>query len=425
MKKILSAVLISVLSSLTAFAQLRPASRYLDIGIDADFGFSQNTFGITEVLVEHLEVDLTEMADAMTDEGLVFAFGTEEKFFVNINTGDDKNKGFGFYLDVNGTGRFTTGKGLFDFLGHGNADGKISTALSAQSEMFIETGATIKTKIGKFGWTFKPAYYIPVYYLPYTKMSMDVSTEDAGYTLRAYGTAEYSVHSNFDLRKAFDEDFKYVGTSALMSALKDDAPAILSGGGISFGAECEYQLFNTLCVAAYTEVPVIAGRLKYKTAGSATVEATLGTVLDCVGTDESLEKSWSKDLNLGETETSTYKVRTPFRLGVEAAWRPFGDWCTFRPLLGIAARNPWGDDFSKEESIFFEYELRAEMAVLYFMKFNFASLYRNEIFSQHFGFGLNFRLFELGVDFATCGADFAKTWSISGLEAKAGIRFGF
>ena len=48
MKTILALFSIFAVSSLTAFAQLRPASRYLDIGIDAGFGFSQNTFGITE-----------------------------------------------------------------------------------------------------------------------------------------------------------------------------------------------------------------------------------------------------------------------------------------------------------------------------------------------------------------------------------------
>ncbi|MCR5218968.1 hypothetical protein [Treponema sp.] len=423
MKKIFSIILFSIVSSLAAFAELRPSPRYLDIGTDLDFSFSQNTVGLTEIMVKNLEVDLTEMADAMSDDGLVFAFGTNANMYVDLNLGE--NKGFGFYLGFDGAGRFSTGKGLFEFLGYGNSDGSIDTSMSVQSEMFIDTGAKIKMKTGKFGWTFKPSYYIPVYYMPYTTMDMEVSTSEAGYTLKAYGSTDFAVYSNFDLRNVFDEDFSYLGTSEFMSSLGDDITTILSSGGISFGAECEYQLFNTLCVAAYTDIPIIPGRLRYKTSGHATLEATLGTVLDSASSDEELEKSWSKDVSLNDTEESSYSVRKPLRFGTEAAWRPFGSWCTFRPLLGVAFRNPWGDDFSKEESIFMEYELRAEMTILYFLKCNFATLYRNEVYAQQFGFGLNFRVFEMNVDFATCGADFSKTWSLSGLEAHVGLRCGF
>lgn len=423
MKKISLLILFSIVSSIAAFAELRPSPRYFEIGTDLDFSFSQNTFGLTEVMVKNLEVDLTEMADAMGDDGLVFAFGTKNKTFVNLDL--KNNKGFGFYFGIDGSGKFSTGKGLFDFLGYGNTDGKINTSLSIQSEMFLETGANFKTKIKDFGWNFKTAYYIPVYYIPYTKMKMNVSTRDAGYTLRAYGSTDLDVYSNFDFRKVFDENFSFLGTSEFMTSLENDIATILSSGGLSFGAECEYQLFNTLCLGAYTDIPVIAGRLKYKTSGSAKMEATLGTVLDSASEKKDLDKTFSKEVKLNETEKSSYSVRKPMRFGAEAAWRPFGSWCTFRPLLGLAFRNPFGDDFSAGESVFLEYELRAEMAVLYVLKFNLASLYRNEIFAQQFGIGFNFRVFEINVDFATCGADYAKTWDLSGIEAHVGLRFGF
>ena len=112
-------------------------------------------------------------------------------------------------------------------------------------------------------------------------------------------------------------------------------------------------------------------------------------------------------------------------MGLEAAWRPFGKWLTFRPKFALAARNPFGEDFDPKYSMFPEYSLSAEMRLLYILGLDFCTSYINQVYSQQFGLALNLRIAELDVKVATSGADFAKTWSLTGAQVMAGVRVGF
>ena len=423
MKKLHVLFLATAFSASAAFAELYPTSRFVDIGFDAGATASQNVTGVTDLLVEKLTVNFTEIADAMDDNGLVFNLGLDTDFFIDINTGE--NKGFGFFVQTDGSATFSTGKGLWDFLGHGNAGKNISSKVAVQGDMFIETGVKAKFKTRRIGWTVKPSYYLPVFYIPHSKLDILVETQNASYMVNAHGTGDFTVYSNFDMGTVFDSDMKFQGVGDLTSSVTSDITALLSSGGVAFFVEGEYQLLRSLCVGAYADIPVVAGRLKYKNTVEANFTASVNPILDTIGTDDSLEVKHSYDLKLLDTEEKTYKVRKPLRLGVEGAWRPFGDWCTFRPMVGIAARNPFGDDYNSEDNLFMEYMFGADITALYVLKFKLASIYRNQIFTQRFGFGLNLRVFELAVNIGSSGANFANSWSISGLAANVGLRFGF
>lgn len=424
MKKSLLLFLTFTLFSSALSAELYKPSRIVDVGIDAQFGASQNVTGITDLLVKDLVINFTEIANSLDDDGLIFNVNTNEKFFVNINTGE--YSGLGFYTTVSAAGRFSTGKGIFEFLGKGNSSGKINSTFAAQSDFFIETGASYKRKIRDLGFTFQAGYYMPVYYLPRTEMNVRVSTADTGYTVKAKGSADFNIYSNFDLSKAFNEDFEFSGTDDLFSAISADTASLLGSGGINLGIKSEYKLFSTLDTGAYLNVPIVPGRLKYKSKVKADFDAHVSTFLDSVGNDETeVDKDYNYSFKLGSTEKTSYKVSTPLRLGAESAWRPFGNWLTFRPSLGLAVRNPYGDDFKASDSIFAEYSLAADMRLLYVMNFHFASLYQNRVFAQEFGFGFNFRVFEICLNLASSSSSFAKSWTLSGVDASLGLRFGF
>ncbi len=410
-------------SSSLMFAELYPTRHELDIGLNLDATVSQNTFSVTELLVKELKINLTEMADAMDDDGLIFDMNLSPDFFVDITMAPQK--GFGFFAGLDGSMRFSTGKGLWDLLGHGNARDEITSTFSVQGDMFLEAGTKVKFKTGRIGWTTKATYFVPVFYIPHSELKIETITSSPLYMFYAQGKYAFDVYSNFDLNKAFDEDLNFQGAGDLMSSISDDIMDLLSSGGISFELEGEYQLTNTFCMGVFTQIPVIAGKLKYKAPVDVSFNASVIPILDTVDNDDKeFEPEYDYDYSLGDTVKSEYKVRTPFRLGVEGAWRPFGDWCTFRPMLGLAVRNPFGEDYSSEHSIFMEYSLITELNVLWLLKMNFATLYHNQVYTQRFGFGLDLYVFELIANVGVSGASFTKSWNISGINANIGFKFG-
>ena len=191
MKKIF---LISVFTALTSlsFAELYPTSRYVDIGFDTRVKASQNMTGVTDLLVEKLSLNFTEIADSMNDEGLVFNLGYGTDFFIDVNIGE--NKGFGLFVNTDGFATIGTGKGIWDLLGHGNGGENVSSKMSVKGDMFVETGIKAKFKTRKIGWTVKPSYYIPMYYIPYSKMDMIIETQSAAYMVNAYGKGDFTVY---------------------------------------------------------------------------------------------------------------------------------------------------------------------------------------------------------------------------------------
>lgn len=423
MKKLLSITTLLTLSVSLSFAELHPSSRYVDIGTNVSARASQNLTGVTDLLVENLTINFTDIADSLDEDGLVFNAGLGTDFFIDINTGE--NKGFGFFFNTDGFATIGTGKGLWDFLGHGNRDTDLSSKVSVQGDLFLETGVKVKFKARRFGWTVKPTYYIPVFYIPKNVLKMDIETDDPAYMVHAYGSRDFTVYSSFDIGKAFDSDLKFQGAGEILSAFTDDITSVLSSGGFSVAVEAEYQLLNTFCAGVYAEIPVIAGTLDYKNTLEVDFDAYVSPILDNISEDKEIEHNVDYTYKLKDTEKKAYKVRKPLRLGFEGAWRPFGDWCTFRPILGIAARNPFGDDYSAENNLFVEYAFSTEITAFYVLKFNLESIYRNQVFTQRMGFGMNFRVFEFDVRVGSSGASFTKSWGISGLAAEVGLRLGF
>ena len=81
MKKSLLLFLTFTLFSSALSAELYKPSRIVDVGIDAQFGASQNVTGITDLLVKDLVINFTEIANSLDDDGL-------EEFLNNWRNGE-------------------------------------------------------------------------------------------------------------------------------------------------------------------------------------------------------------------------------------------------------------------------------------------------------------------------------------------------
>ena len=117
----------------------------------------------------------------------------------------------------------------------------------------------------------------------------------------------------------------------------------------------------------------------------------------------------------------TKTVHRPFVLGLEGAWRPFGKWCTILPKVNLAVRNPYSD----EAEVYGEYNLSADFRLLNVVGLKFATAYENLIFKHSMGFMINAHVLEIDAGVQTRGADFARSFGVTGFAAYVGLKAGF
>lgn len=410
MKKIILSAISFIFFSSLVFAELADPHRYFEIGVGAEAGISNNYFGLTEVLVEELVLDLQKISREMPSDGFTLDYGVdfEHYFALDIN----KNFRFKFFLGLDGTGYANVSHSLFDLLGTGLAIGETKDIkLSIYGDLFLETGFSLKTDIAGFGVRLQPAYFIPLFHVAETSAKLKYTSSKYG-TIRADAEVPIDIYSVLDL-----DDIK--NKTITGPYIQDIISEAVKCGGFDLTAEVEHPLTKTFDLGIFTRVPIVPGSLKYRAHtlywGYAEQTNFLGYLND----------TESSDMDYGHEDftysSANYKLHRPFILGTEGAWRPFGQWCVIRPKLNLAVRNP----YRKSYQVFGEYALSADFRFLKVICFHFATRYENLVFKQVMGFGLNFRVFEFETKVGLRGSDFANSFGMSGATVQLGMKFGF
>ena len=73
---------------------------------------------------------------------------------------------------------------------------------------------------------------------------------------------------------------------------------------------------------------------------------------------------------------------------------------------------------------YFDWSLAAESVLLKVFKFGLKTGYKNQVFTQRFDLGLNFRLLEIDVAVSSSGSTFVGSFMADGLQAGIGFKFG-
>lgn len=424
MKKILSLLFASCLV-VCASAELYTPSRVFEIGFDVGFGADQNLMPVPDLMKKELVLDLSEINDNLDSNGFVFDMFLSTRFFMNLHL--ENRLDVGLVTELEFVGSFGLGKALFKFLGEGNEFGEsIDTSINAYTEVFLSASVPVKFKVRNIGIKVTPSYFIPILYVPQPDATFSAVSYNDG-SMHTEVKADFSMYSVYDLSTVFTSDFGLQDDFSFDSSLITE---MLSSGGVDLDLEAEYPFFSWLDAGAYMHLPIVPGRLKYKGEGGFSWSATVNPLLDFLLSDDDDASATTMDdpeFRDGKFTTldSAYSVNRPFRLGVQAALRPFGKWFTFRPLFGFAARNPFGKDFKAKDSMFVEYCFAADLRFLYVFNFSFATEYRNKVFGQSVGIALNFRVMELVTRISFTSADFLKSWQGSGVKAVVGLRFGW
>lgn len=401
---IVSLLALCVFSSLGA--ELYIPNRYVEIGVEASAGASNNLYGVSDVLQETITIDLKKIANDLGRNGFVLdAFGDTNVFF-NLNISPKFR--LGLFANVSGSAFVGVGKEFFDLLADGWDFGeKKEFTAAAYGDVFVNVGASFHTTFReKYGVTITPAYVVPIAYADDASAKVDFFTDKSG-TMKASAEASFALHTAFDL-----EDF------SVESAI-DKISNVATKGGFDLALAVERPILKRLDIGIFGRIPIIPGRLDYKMTRTMTATFTEENLLQHLADGDDFDYEYDE----GETEysKSTKYVFRPLRFGVEAAWRPFGNWCVFRPRVGLAVRHP----YSRQAVFYPEYALDADITLFKVLGFRFGTAYEDRIFVQRVGFMLNARIFQIDVKALLRSEDFINSFRFAGAGAYVGVRVGF
>ena len=137
--------------------------RIFEIGFDADIGFSNNYFAVSELMKKELEIDLRKIADEIDKKGLSFDIIFLSDFFMNLNLKNGVSVGLSSGIETSGNG--TISKDLFEFLGYGNElNEKISVSGNLDSNLFAYAKTDVAFDIKGFRVSVGPAVFFPVFH---------------------------------------------------------------------------------------------------------------------------------------------------------------------------------------------------------------------------------------------------------------------
>jgi len=405
--------------SFTASAELHRPNRIVELGVETEAGVSNNYFSASDFLVKDVVIDLTKIAKEMPDSGFNMEFSVKENNFFNMNFSEYFR--LGFSVGAEGYGNVNIGKEIFDFIGKGySAGSSVSTTLDTYADLYATTSISIRTKIAGFGISLKPTYYVPVLYVPTTKANVKWGSEESG-KITANASADYNVYSAVNLKEVLEKNDEDENSEDSDYDVLEDLQGALNNGGLDISFEIERRIFTRkLEAGVFGRIPITPGKLKYSM--SRTITATFATpengYLDVLN-DEEVESDFDSGESIyGECSKKFYR---PLRLGVEAAYRPFGDWFTLSPMFAIVARSPYSSDVE----IFPEYSLAANMKLFNLLGLTLTTSYLNQAFINQVSFMFNFRILELDTGVGLRSGSFANSFALSGLSAYAAVKIGF
>ncbi len=428
MKKLILTLGLGALLLSSLAAEIDKPKRWFELGMDVDASVSENLMGLTEVMQKELVIDLPKIYKDMGPGGFKLNLAAHPSFFMNFFI---KGWGVGLQTDVD----FSTGFGIssefFRLLAEGNELGEertISFNLNMQS--FISQSASLGFDVAGFRVKVTPSYFVPLLYLPDPHAALTYRTDEDGkiYASLDAGLSVYSfVPVELEEGDTIQEAMEKLGnmdSDLVLGNLKD---VIARGGGFNLSASVQYPLFDFLDLGAYTTVPIVPGRLFNKVSAGMTFSAESDGIMNGLLGGKSMDETFpveGPNIQNPVAEKCEYKVSKPFRLGVEASWRPIGNWFVVHPMLGLAMRNPVGSEGFAWDRVYPEYRIALDMTFLYVLGVNVTTEYIDQVFAHSIGLSLNTRVLELDASVGISGADFFKSFTIRGLQANVGVRIG-
>ena len=419
--KRLALIVSTILISCAAFAEM--PSRFFEVGLDVDASLAQNITTANDLFVENLVIDLTELAENMDSNGAKVTADGFLSAFMNANIMGYKA---GLYANLDVAASFGVGQELFSFLGNGNKlNEDVVASVNASLESYFEIAANVEFKLLKnFHISVSPDVFMPIAYLPRPDAKVTATALEDG-TLKMTASGQFALYTAFAMSDYFDENFNF-NSQAINNIDGGNITALIaSGAGFDLSGNVIYELFDWINVGGYARIPIVPGRLSNSTTGKVTYSAQVDPVLNSyVSNGDFSFSSTGPEYENITYGTDTFTVNRPLRLGAQAQFKFLGGMLNVSPSLGLAARNPFGEDFDWSQSIYPEFALRAG-ADFWIGGVYLNTQYMKQIYSQEVGGYLNLRAMELILKIASSGTSLSKSFALGGMSASLGLRFGF
>ncbi len=401
------------LNALFLLLMLAPASlwadwpdRVFEISVFNEARLSNNYFPVTAFFNNPLVVDLNNMAQALTAEGLVISASASNRIEINLAPSPQFKAGLFWGSEIYG---FTTvPDALIALLANGTgASGSTNTGAwnpqNFKGDVFADMGAWAGFHWGKWHLTVRPAYYIPLLHIDDINASYTVSTSPLTGTT-ATTQASIPIYSVIPLPNS-----STAGTYSPLSSVS--VGQILSSGGIDLSADLQYELFPWLTLGGrVVNFPIQQARLDQ------------GSILQATETVTTVDPSTNSGNPFKTTSTSswtqtlgTISVIRPFEARAVVSLYPFSDpWLSFTPSLGVGVWN----------GVYLNGGLNMVIDGRHWAHLSFNSDYQYGLWSQTVGLGLNVRLFEVDLAVGGTSTDFVQSFT-DGVMAAVDVKLGF
>lgn len=399
MKKIISFFTLCLIS-LTAFAdELYKPHRFLEFGFDAGAGISTNALSLNEMFQKELVLDMKKLTGELGETGFNMVDEASSSVFMNLNINEYFR--FSFSGGMDSYGQMTLSKSLFELLNSGEIKDESFDA-SLNQDLFVTAGTAFSTKIDKYRMKIGVNAFAPVFHAQLSDVHAGTSADENG--TRAWAKGSLDVYSFDDVNE--------------IQKGKIDFNKLIRGTGFDLDLSTEFPLTEKLQIGIFSHLPVIPGRLKYKSSSTVEADMKLGSFSDLMNGEPG-----KVDVNNSgfDTTEKTLSIHRPLRLGSELAWRPAGKWLTLRPMAALGIKYPFSDKFQ----FYPEYSLGAELNLADILGLGISTAYLRQIFVHEVTFMLNTRVLELDAGLSVQSPNFIKSFTGHGIGAKFSVKLGW
>jgi hypothetical protein len=354
---------------------------------------ANNLVGATDILQETIKISGAELSSRASGGG--FQLNTDVKFRSAVDFNRNA-EGFGTFITVDGRVDLNASDTLLSLLANGNAGNtSLNGSFSLSGAVFADVGFHRYFDTNKWRVDVRPAWFLPLLYLPQSEVSFIFDTEDS-VTLGVDGAATAYLPINQN---------------------KSGIGMLNNAGGLDFSASVEYALFPILDIAvSLTHIPFMPARLTNKVSASIK-ENILDNVslVDILTNPDSLSLDFSPDYSASSAEIY---VTRPFNLNTWLLYRPFRtDFLTVKPNIGFTTNTPAG-------ATYFNIGLELEMNVARTFFLRARSGLEDGIWKHGAGLGLNLHIIQLNIEAAITSQEYWSAWAARGLSVGIGLHFG-
>ncbi|MDR1095966.1 MAG: hypothetical protein LBL31_06225, partial [Spirochaetaceae bacterium] len=348
----------------------REPLRSFDWGLLAGNAEVANTLiGAQDILQETIKINGADLAARSDEQGFLLNTGFMFQSALDFN---GRTEGFGFFTTMDGRVDLGIPDTLLSLFAYGNTgSSSMSGSLTVSGAIFADIGFHRYFAIGDWRVDIKPAWFLPLVYVPQSDISFVFDTEDH-ITIGAFGTT----------------------TAYLPVNMNESGIGMLNNiGGLDFSVSAEYPLFPILDVGAgLSHVPFMPARLSNKVRASIDEQILdNASILDILRDPSLLHLTFSPDYSLSSAEI--YVLR-PLSLNTWLLYRPFRtDLLTIKPNIGFTAITPSGEAY-------FNAGLALELNVARILFLRASSGLEDGIWQHKAGFGLNLRVIQLDIEAA-------------------------